>query len=325
MPSGPSSGASVSLPAASRWRWRKPWPADAQLDEWAVLDHLSALVDKSLVVADAGDSPRYRLLESARAFALEQLAAAETAETLKRHALAMRKFLERVDGANLDGELRTDQYAALVLPELDNLRAAHAWAIGEAGDVQVAIALAAHAGALIDYAIECADWLLPHAAHVEDGAASPALAARYWRALAAGNMMRAGATGPARATRHPGPCAVPGAGPAAANVFQSDAARAAPAIAAAAHGRAGRACRSAHADPAVMADRIPYPLLRRESSLARGERRFGRRPGAAARRDQAERDDRRLAPRGDRPEQPDRSAVAGRPDRAGRRRGAAAR
>ena len=47
---------------------------DAQLDEWAVLDHLSALVDKSLVVADAGDAPRYRLLESARAFALEQLA-----------------------------------------------------------------------------------------------------------------------------------------------------------------------------------------------------------------------------------------------------------
>jgi predicted ATPase len=161
---------------------------DEQLDEWAVLDHLSALVDKSLVVADAGDTPRYRLLESARAFALEQLAAAETADILKRHALAMRKFLERVDGANLDGELRTDQYAALVLPELDNLRAAHAWAISEAGDMQVAIALAAHAGALIDYAIECADWLLPLRPHVEDGAASPALTARYWRAIAAGNM-----------------------------------------------------------------------------------------------------------------------------------------
>ena len=51
--------------------------SDAQLDEWAVLDHLSALVDKSLVVADAGEAPRYRLLESARAFALEQLALAK--------------------------------------------------------------------------------------------------------------------------------------------------------------------------------------------------------------------------------------------------------
>jgi tetratricopeptide (TPR) repeat protein len=162
---------------------------DAQLDEWAVLDHLSALVDKSLVVSDAGEASRYRLLESARAFALEQLTAAgEMAETQKRHALAMRDFLVRVDNANLDGELRTDQYAALVLPELDNLRAVHAWATSDAGDLQVAIALAAHAGSLIDYAVECADWLVPLQRQVEDGAVGPAVAARYWRALAAGNM-----------------------------------------------------------------------------------------------------------------------------------------
>jgi predicted ATPase/class 3 adenylate cyclase len=162
--------------------------ADERMDEWAVLDHLGALVDKSLLVADASDAPRYRLLESARAFALEQLAAGETADTLKRHALAMRDFLERVDGANLDGELRSDQYAALVLPELDNLRAAHAWATGEAGDPRVAIGLAAHAGALIDYAVECVDWLLPLRQHVEDGVVDPAVAARYWRAIAANNM-----------------------------------------------------------------------------------------------------------------------------------------
>jgi predicted ATPase/DNA-binding winged helix-turn-helix (wHTH) protein len=161
---------------------------DGQLDEWAVLDHLSALVDKSLVVADAGDSPRYRLLESARAFALEQLAAGETADTLRRHALAMRNFLERADGANLDGELRSDQYAALVLPELDNLRAAHAWATGEAGDPQLGIGLAAYAGALIDYAVECADWLAPLRRPIEEGTVDPAVAARYWRAITATNM-----------------------------------------------------------------------------------------------------------------------------------------
>jgi predicted ATPase/DNA-binding winged helix-turn-helix (wHTH) protein len=162
--------------------------SDGAIDEWAVLDLLSALVDKSLVVADAGDAPRYRLLESARAFALEQLAASETADILKRHALAVRNFLERVDDANLDGELRSDQYSALLLPELDNLRAARAWAVSEAGDLQVSIALAAHAGALIDYGFECAEWLMPLQRHVETGAVEPALAARYWRALAAGNM-----------------------------------------------------------------------------------------------------------------------------------------
>lgn len=162
--------------------------ADDLVDDWAVLDHLSALVDKSLVVADAGEVPRYRLLESARAFALEQLAAGETALTLRRHALAMRRFLERVDGLNLDGELRTDQYAALVLPELDNLRAAHAWATGEPGDRETALALAGHAGSLIDYAIECADWLPPLIAQAESPGIDRAVAARYWRALAASNM-----------------------------------------------------------------------------------------------------------------------------------------
>ena len=136
--------------------------ADGALDEWAVLDHLSALIEKSLVVADAGATPRYRLLESARAFALEQLAAAnETPATLKRHAQAMAQWLQSVDDRNMDGELRTDQYAALVPPELDNLRAAYAWATGEAADTALAIRLAAHAGSLIDYAGECAGWLLP--------------------------------------------------------------------------------------------------------------------------------------------------------------------
>ncbi len=161
---------------------------DADLDEWAVLDHLSALVDKSLVVADAGDTPRYRLLESARAFALEQLAEGETAETLKRHARAMCNFLERVDALNIDCELRSDQFAAMALPELDNLRAARAWANGEAGDPQVAAALAAYASSLIDYAVECVDWLLPLQQEFEGDAIDPAVAARYWGSIAATNM-----------------------------------------------------------------------------------------------------------------------------------------
>ena len=160
---------------------------DERLDEWAVLDHLSALVEKSLVVADPGDVPRYRLLESARAFALETLADGETTETLARHAHAMRRFLERVDGANLDGELRTDQYAALVLPELDNLRAAYLWASGDGNDPETALSLVAHAGSLIDHAYEWADWLAAAPPPAPDSG-NPALAARYWRAITASNM-----------------------------------------------------------------------------------------------------------------------------------------
>jgi predicted ATPase/DNA-binding winged helix-turn-helix (wHTH) protein len=165
---------------------------DAQLDEWAVLDQLSALLDKSLVVADAGDTPRYRLLESARAFALEQLAAGETAATLRRHALAIRTYFDSVDGPHLDGELLTEELRALLLPERDNLRAAHAWATGGDGDLEVAVALAACASALEDFAFESADWLVPLQPPVEDGAVSTSVAARYWRAMASANMTMTG-------------------------------------------------------------------------------------------------------------------------------------
>jgi tetratricopeptide (TPR) repeat protein len=154
-----------------------------------VLDHLSALVEKSLVGAGDGDVPRYRLLESARAFGLEQLAAAsETAESLKQHALAMRHQLEKVDNVNLDGGLRTEQLEAALLPELDNLRAAHGWAVAEGMDVETAIVLAACATSLEGFIIESGDWLLPLQPCVEAGVA-PAVAARYWRAVASANMI----------------------------------------------------------------------------------------------------------------------------------------
>jgi predicted ATPase len=37
--------------------------SDDAIDSWTVLDHLGALVDKSLVIADGGNVPRYRMLE----------------------------------------------------------------------------------------------------------------------------------------------------------------------------------------------------------------------------------------------------------------------
>ncbi len=52
------------------------------LDEIDILDLLSSLTDKSLVVADtAGEQERYHLLESTRAYALEKLTAAGAART----------------------------------------------------------------------------------------------------------------------------------------------------------------------------------------------------------------------------------------------------
>ncbi len=162
---------------------------DAQLDDWAVLEQLAALVQKSLVVLDDGPGQRYRLLESARAFALEQLASAgETSRCVTRHGQTMLQLLMRIDDANMDGELRTDEFAAQVLPELDNLRAAYAWADGPDGDRAIAIGLAAHVGSLIDYSLEFVAWLLTQREHIERHAVDDATAARFWRGIAASNM-----------------------------------------------------------------------------------------------------------------------------------------
>jgi predicted ATPase/DNA-binding winged helix-turn-helix (wHTH) protein len=114
---------------------------DAAIDEWAVLDHLGALVDKSLIVADTGVSPRYRLLETTRAFALEMLhAAGESESALRAHAAAVLAIFENshVEGYSLTMAARVDRY----LPDLDNARAALDWSAGPVGDDALHVALA---------------------------------------------------------------------------------------------------------------------------------------------------------------------------------------
>ena len=114
--------------------------ADENIDEWAVLDHLGALVDKSLVVAESGDEPRYRLLETGRAWAIEKLAeAGEMEATLRRHAKALLVVFERfaVQQWTVSHSTRMQRY----LPDLDNLRAALDWASSAAGDAELQIAL----------------------------------------------------------------------------------------------------------------------------------------------------------------------------------------
>lgn len=116
--------------------------ADAGLDRWAVLAHLGALVDKSLLIAEAGEPPRLRLLETGRAYALECLAAAgETASLQERHARAIGQLIARAakDYWRLSDAQLLQRYG----PELPNLRAALDWAL--ANDAALAIELAGHA------------------------------------------------------------------------------------------------------------------------------------------------------------------------------------
>ena len=160
--------------------------ADDRVDGWAVLDHLGVLVDKSLVIAEGRTAPRYRLLETGRAFALERLEqAGETDELLRRHAWAMRAMIEEFDAAVVR-EPRFDRLVRDVEPDLDNLRPALNWALGASGERDTAIALVAGSDWLcyeLGLLREAWHWcqsVLPRI----DLSVPPALAARFWLAAA---------------------------------------------------------------------------------------------------------------------------------------------
>ena len=125
--------------------------ADPAHDEWAVLDTLGALVDKSLVIVDAGEPPRYRLLESTRAFALEQLAdAGELSDTARRHAAALLAMAQNAEQQRW--HRGNGRQMAVLLPEIDNLRAALAWSADPMGDATLLVALVGATGWAWKYA-----------------------------------------------------------------------------------------------------------------------------------------------------------------------------
>ena len=117
------------------------------IDEFAVIDLLSQLVARSLVVADTSDAgPRYRLLETARAYAMERLVEAEEVNAIRRrHAQYFRKFFERAPDDWLC--LPEAEWRATYLPELDNVRAALDWALSTGADTAIGIGLCSASGA----------------------------------------------------------------------------------------------------------------------------------------------------------------------------------
>ena len=116
--------------------------ADERIDRWTVLDLLGHLIDKSLIVVDGDEVPRYRMLETMRAFSLEQLATSgETSALLRRHAEALLEILlPQFNQRYLWGSTTEAEWIHHG-DELDNLRAALAWAASPTGDRTLACAL----------------------------------------------------------------------------------------------------------------------------------------------------------------------------------------
>jgi predicted ATPase len=104
--------------------------ANDAADAWPALDALGGLVDRSLValVGDP-DAPRYRLLESPRALALERLRAAGEEELMQqRHASALAELMQRAFDDHRSRAGALDAWQREVAPDLDNARTAFAWA-----------------------------------------------------------------------------------------------------------------------------------------------------------------------------------------------------
>lgn len=116
----------------------------APLDEWAVLDGLSALVDKSLVVArgpGGGDTPRFMLLDTVRRYAQQRLGASgEATATAERHARRMAALVDELGGDAVDTKTSAGRVPLMV--ELDNLQAALDWATPHAPELALHLAVA---------------------------------------------------------------------------------------------------------------------------------------------------------------------------------------
>ncbi|MGH7727743.1 MAG: ATP-binding protein [Vulcanimicrobiaceae bacterium] len=103
--------------------------AGDDLDELDLFDLLASLVDKSLVLAEPdGDSLRYRMLESTRAYARERLATA--GEDQSRAARHLHHLRDLFVGARTrsDRTGREAEFERLLETELEEVRAALDWA-----------------------------------------------------------------------------------------------------------------------------------------------------------------------------------------------------
>ena len=122
--------------------------SDAKIDEFAVIDLLSQLVARSLVVADTGAAgTRYWLLETMRAYALEKLAEVGEMDAIaRRHAEHFRDLFERAPGDWL--RMSNTQWNAIYLREVDHVRVALDWALAADAGSAIAVALAGASASL---------------------------------------------------------------------------------------------------------------------------------------------------------------------------------
>lgn len=156
--------------------------ADPGVDEWQVLELLSALVSKSLVTVEPrGDDQNYRMLNSIREYGRERLAAAnEIADTASKHA---RYYADFVCGfADLVAAMEDVKWRDVLVPDIDNIRAALDWTVFQGYGRDTGLQLLSHLEwpDLLTTPQEAISWF-DAAAERLDGAPDDATKARFLR------------------------------------------------------------------------------------------------------------------------------------------------
>jgi DNA-binding CsgD family transcriptional regulator len=113
--------------------------ADGEVERYQLLDQLSLLVDKSLVVADdTGTGMRYRLLETVRQYAQEKLGESGEADQVRtRHRDYYTTKAVAFGSQGLSG---VDSLLLWAQREIENLRTAYGWS-RENSDIETAMRL----------------------------------------------------------------------------------------------------------------------------------------------------------------------------------------
>lgn len=157
---------------------------DVDPDLHDVTGTILALIDKSLVATTIiGESIRYRLLETTRAYALEQLTEnQEYRAVAQSHASYYQNFYEKTERSYIAEP--TELWLAKYIAEIENLRAAIAWTFSEEGNCELGIKLVAGAAPLylhLSLFVECQNHLEMALKALED--AVPQAASDYKKLL----------------------------------------------------------------------------------------------------------------------------------------------
>ena len=119
--------------------------ADDATSPGLVLDTIGRLVERSMVVAEAGPTTRYRMLETLRHYAEERLRASSEHDELRRRHAQHFQHLCRAAETELRGPHQREWLGRL-REEQPNIRAALAWLAGEGQDLDAALSAAGALG-----------------------------------------------------------------------------------------------------------------------------------------------------------------------------------